>query len=298
MACEFDISSGGFVIRTAGPADAKAVRMLLPGLAAAAVRLVAVDCRQQLVIGAAAATRDFRRQPHAGPGVAVHVIEPCRRRGVGSRLLSELAAAVQASGATALYAAQRVDLASDDMRGWQALGFTACETVEHHLLPLAQFEPMLAPLVERLHERGRIPATAQIIPLYQADLPGVLQLHLENMGGDRGDLDRKLRGQGVGAFHPRYSRVLLVDGAIKGCILAHRGDKDTAVVDANMVDPSVRGGWANVWLKLEATRGALRLGIKNFEFTTFDHYNDTRSFTSKLGGVTTRTTVLMVRPLE
>jgi hypothetical protein len=197
-----------------------------------------------------------------------------------------------------LYGAQRVELDGDEMRGWQALGFTACETVEQHLLPLSQFEPTLVPLVERLRKRGRFPATAEIIPLYQADLPTVLQLHLDNMGGDRGELYRKLRGQGLGAFHPRYSRVLLVDGSIKGCILAHRGDKDTAVVDANIVEPSVRGGWANVWLKLEATRGAMRLGIKNFEFTTFDHYNDTRSFTSKLGGLTTRTIVLMVRPLE
>jgi hypothetical protein len=52
-----------------------------------------------------------------------------------------------------------------------------------------------------------------------------------------------------------------------------------------------------VWLKLEATRGALRLGIKNFEYTTFDRYADTRSFTKKLGGITTETTVLMMKPL-
>ena len=92
--------------------------------------------------------------------------------------------------------------------------------------------------------------------------------------------------------------MLVVDGRIKGCILAHRRDKETAVVDANIIERSVRGTWANAWLKLEATRGALRLGIKNFEFTTFDHYTDTRGFTEKLGGVTTRTSVLMYRPLN
>jgi hypothetical protein len=89
----------------------------------------------------------------------------------------------------------------------------------------------------------------------------------------------------------------LVGNKAKGCILAHRADKETAVVDADIVDPGLRGGWANVWLKLEATRGALRLGIKQFRFSTFDHYQDTRSFATKLGGATTRTTVLMMRPL-
>ena len=63
------------------------------------------------------------------------------------------------------------------------------------------------------------------------------------------------------------------------------------------LSPSLRGGWANVWLKLEATRAHLRLGIKNFEFTSFDHYTDTRSFTKKMGGVTVQTTLLMVKPL-
>jgi hypothetical protein len=123
-------------------------------------------------------------------------------------------------------------------------------------------------------------------------------LHLDELGGDRGELYHKLRGAGIGAFHPRYSRVLLVGDQTMGCILAHRRDQHTAVVDADIVHPRLRGGWANVWLKLEATRGALRLGIKQFQFTTFDHYTDTRSFSTKLGGATTRITVLMMRPIE
>jgi GNAT superfamily N-acetyltransferase len=298
VAVEFDISRDGFAIRAAEPRDAKALRMLVPGMVGAAVNLVAIDGRHQRVIGAAAATRAFRREPLAGPGVAVHVIEPCRGNGMGAALIAQLAAWAKAAGSSALYGAQRADLDSDEMRGWQSLGFVPCETVEYHSLALCQFEPKLAPIVDRLRARGRIPATAQIIPLYEADLPGVLQLHLDSMGGDRGALYRKLRGQGAGAFHPRYSRVLLVDREIKGCILAHRRDKETAVVDANIIEPSVRGTWANAWLKLEATRGALRLGIKNFEFTTFDHYNDTRNFTGKLGGITTRTCVLMYLPLK
>jgi hypothetical protein len=264
----------------------------------AGVGLVAVDGARQLVVGAALATRLCRRTPFVGPGIALHVIEPCRRQGIAASLLASLARVVQTAGATALYAAKRVDEGSDEERGWQWLGFSPCETVQQHLLPLNQFEPQLAPLVDRMRERGRIPAAARIIPLYQSDLPAVLQLHLDNLGGDRGDLYRRLRGQGTDAFLPRDSRVLLVDGKVRGCILGHRLDADTIAVDADIVDSGIRGGWANVWLKLESTRVALRMGVKNFQYTTFDHYADTRSFTHKLGGMTTRTTLLMHRPLQ
>lgn len=295
---KFDIGRSGFTIRPAASADAKALRMLLPQFRNPTLSLVAVDVEHQLIVGAAAATPTFRTQPFKGPGIAVHVIEPCRRHGIGSRLLSQVEQVALPAGAEVLYGAKRVDQTSAEMDGWRKFGFTACETVEEHLLPLEQFEPRLAPLVERMREQGRIPASARIIPLYQSDLPAILQLHLDNMGGDRGDLYRRLRGQGPDAFLPRHSCVLLLDGKAKGCILGHRVSKDTIAVDANILDSSVRGRWANAWLKLEATRIALRLGVSFFRFTTFDHYSDTRSFTKKLGGVTTRTSVLIMRPIH
>ena len=278
--------------------DARALRMLLPQLRGGAASFVAIGGQDQQVIGAAAMTQSCRTQPHCGPGIAIEVIAPCRRQGIATALLTHLEkAARQAFDAQALYAAARVEDGSEAMQGWRWLGFEAIEKVEDHELPTARFESELGPLVDRMRAKGRIPADARIIPLYEANAAAVLQLHLDQMGGDRRELYRKIRGQGVGAFHPRYSRVLLVDGRVKGCILAHRAAADVAAVDANILDPSIRGGWANVWLKLEATRGAVRLGIKTFRFTTFDHYSDTRRFTERLGGVTTRTTYLMYRPI-
>jgi N-acetylglutamate synthase-like GNAT family acetyltransferase len=293
----FDIAGSGYSIRPARPGDAKALRMLLPPMTRTAVNLVAVDNQHQLVIGAAAATRAQRPQPLVGPGIAVHVIDPCRRHGIGKDLVDRLALAARSAGAKALYSAKRVELDSDEMRGWRGLGFTTCETVEQHRLPLQRLEPQLEPLIDRIRQRGRMPPTARIIPLYQADLSAVLQLHLDNMGGDRGDLSRRIRGQGSNAFLPQYSRVLVVDDQVKGCLLGHRKDAVTMVIDAVIVDPGFRGGWANVWLKLDAARGVRHLGIENLEYTTFDHYDDTRSFTKKLGGVTIGTSVLMFRPI-
>jgi GNAT superfamily N-acetyltransferase len=272
--------------------------MLLPELRDLALSFVAVNGQHQLVVGAAAAARAYRQHPLPGPGIAIRVIEPCRRRGIGTNLLQHLMRTVHAHGAKALYAANRVPLETPEMQAWKSLGFIPCETVEEHTLPLAEFEPRLAPLLQRMRAQGKIPLGARIIPLYRANLPAVLQLHLDSLGGDRGELYRKLRSEGPRAFHPRYSRVLTINDQVKGCILAHRTGQETAAVDANIVDPGLRGGWANVWLKLEATRGALSLGIKTFEFTTFDHYADTRRFADKLGGTTIRTTALMYRPLE
>ena len=294
---DFDIPRSGYSIRSATPVDELALHMLLPDVSDIALSMVASEGRRGLVVGGAILTRQPRLRPLVGPGVAVHVIKPCRQAGIASALIDALAGLAQASGARALYATKRVELHSHEMEQWQWLGFSVCETVCEHVLPLAEFEPKLGPLLERMRGQGRIPSGSTIVPLYRADLDAVLNLHLSHMGGVRDDLSRKLRGEGPGAFHPRYSRVLLVDGVVRGCILAHRGDQDTAIVDANILDPSVRGGWANVWLKLESTRGALSLGIKNFQFTTFDQYTDTRRFTQRFGGRTVRTSVLMYRVL-
>src|SRR4051812_3800726 len=272
--------------------------MLLPELRNPGIALVAISCQHELVIGAAAMTQTCRTQPQKGPGVAVEVIEPCRRRGIATSLLAGLEeAARQAFAADALYAARRVDEGTAEMQGCLWLGFTVADMVEEHVLPIEQFEPRLAPLVDRMRAKGRIPENAEIIPFYRANAAAVLQLHLDQMGGDRRELYRKLRGKGAGAFHPRYSRVLLIDNVVKGCVLAHRASRTAARVDAVIVDPALRGGWANAWLKLEASRRALLLGIKEFTFTSFSHYFDTRSFNEKLGGVTVRKSALMMRPI-
>jgi hypothetical protein len=292
----FDILRTGFTLRPAGAQDSKALRMILPNLRNAAAYFVAIDGHNQLVVGAAGMTASCRSEPIVGPGISLEVIKPCRKHGIATALLTQLeGAAVQSLGAGALYAAHRVELGSDAALGWQWMGFEPFDTVEEHSLPVDQFEAWLGPLVDRMHARGRIPVNARIIPLYQANATAVLQLHLDHMGGDRGELYRKLRGKGAGAFLPRESRVLLIDDQVKGCILGVRTAADTVRIVANIVEPGLRGGWANAWLKLDAFRSGHSLGHKQFTFTSFDHYADTRSFTNKLGGTTIRREALMLR---
>ena len=287
-----------FSIRAATDSDGRAVRMLLPNVAESlSYCLVAEAGNPQRIVAAAGITGAIRPKPMAGPGAAVHVIPPNRHRGIARCLVQQLADRAVAAGARALYATQKVDLDSEEMHAWSALGFVPCETVQYHELPLEEFENQLAPLLQRMQERGKIPVSARIIPLYEADLEAISRLHLAVLGGDADDLHQKLRGDVPDSYSARYSKILLLDDRVVGFILAHRAAEDVAHVDANVLAPEVRGGWANVWLKLEATRGAHRLGIKKFVFSSFDHYADTRSFTERLQGITVETKVLMYRPL-
>jgi GNAT superfamily N-acetyltransferase len=239
------------------PEDAKAFRMILPEVRDASVALVALSTSDERVIAAAALTKSMRPKPPEGPGVAVHVIPPWRRQGIGSALVAALSAAAAQAGAEAIFAIQKVEAGSPAEQGWRWLGLEPLETVVYHELPLAAVESRLAPLYDWMREKQGIPAGAEIIALCDADREAVADLHVNVLGGHRGRLISMMRGEGLGAYHPRYSRVLLVDGVVKGCLLAHRESKDVAVVDANILDPTVRGGWANLWLKLEATRGAV-----------------------------------------
>ena len=298
MAQQFDIAASGFAVREAILPEAKACRMLLPHFDPAGFYLVAVEQRTGLVVGAAALTQSRRAKPPIGPGVAIHVIPPCRRQGIGRALVTALLDAAQRSDDQSLYSARKVDLADDELPAWQGLGFHAIETVEEHELALKDLLPRLAPLVAWMRETNHIPPEARIVPLYAANRAHVLELHLDHLGGDRGDVYQRLRGLGSSAFHPRYSRVLLLGERVVGCLLAHRVEQDAAVVDAVIVAPELRNGWASVWLKLEAGQGAEPLGVRRFQFTSFDHYEDTRRFTERLGGVVTRRWGLRARLIE
>ncbi|QEG36403.1 GNAT family N-acetyltransferase [Bythopirellula goksoeyrii] len=288
-----------FSIRNADRDDAKAVRMLLSSPNDAfETQLVAVCGNPSRIVAAGGLTKSERPKPLVGPGIVLQVIESARSRGIGKALLQRLVDRAMQRGAEAVYATQKVATDSWEKRAWEALGFSACETVEYHELPLEEFEKQLAPLYDRMHQRGKIPISARVHHLYEADLVEVAKLHLAELGGDLSSLMKKLSGEVPGSFAPWYSRVLTFDDRIVGCILAHRKSHDIIHVDANIISPEVRGRWANVMLKLEATRGAAERGVKKFVFTTFDHYTDTRSFTARMRGETVRKQVLMYLPLK
>ena len=257
-------ADASFSIRAAHGHDAKAIRMLLSTAADAMEHCLVAECgHPSRIVAAAGLTRSHAPEAagRTGGGAPRHRALSTPRNwasaaGRGSP------ACWRERGAAALYATHKVDLDGEEMRAWAALGFSPCETVEYHELPLDQFEPQLAPLYERMRQRGKIPDSARIIPLYEADADAGCATAPGTTGRRCTTLAQKLRGDVPGSFTPRYSRVLLVDDRVVGFILGHRVARDVVHVDANVVAPEVRGGWANVWLKLEATRGGLQWGIK------------------------------------
>src|SRR5262245_20778599 len=129
-----------FSIRTASASDALAVRMLLPSAAdALSYCLVAEAGDPPKIVGAAGITHAMRPKPLVGPGVAIEAIPPDRCRGIARRLIERLAEQATKPGAAALYATQKVDIDSEAMQAWSALGFRPCETVQYHELSLDEF---------------------------------------------------------------------------------------------------------------------------------------------------------------
>jgi GNAT superfamily N-acetyltransferase len=298
VSIDFDIPASGFSIRPATPADAKPLRMLLSGMAKPAVSFVAVDRRHGLVVGAAAASRALRRQSPVGPGVDVHVIPPARRCGIGRNLLVHLAAAARSGGAAALYGARRVEVGGEEMRAWERLRFHRLRDRRAASPPArsaraAAHAPHPAHPPPRAHPAGGA---------HRPALPGrparpSFNCTSTTSAATAPTCSGVSAGRGDKPFLPQYSRVLMVGDQVRGCLLGHRKDAQTMVIDANIVDSSLRGGWANVWIKLEAALGVRHLKIRTLEFTTFDRYFDTRSFTEKLGGETIASSALMVLPI-
>jgi hypothetical protein len=59
---------------------------------------------------------------------------------------------------------------------------------------------------------------------------------------------------------------------------------DVGLVEVNVVHPMLRGGWANLWLKLEGTREARDEGYKAFLYETHEQHVDTVGLTRRLEG--------------
>lgn len=270
--------------------DWRALRMLLPQAVhhgcGCDVLVATVGAARRQVIGAIAIEPQMRAQPHLGPRVALHVIPPWRRRGVGRSLLNAAAIISAARKADALYAWSKVRPDSDETAAWRGLGFT--HAIESSLTRVSAERVMevLRPVVDRLLKRRYIPAEAQIIPLEQANPDDVARLVTTCLAGAGAEsiLKRRLIGRHPNPLEPRLSKALLYKDRVAGVMLGSPIDSRVGLVEANVLHPMVRGGWANVWLKLETTREARDAGYDAFLYETHSQHGDTRALTRRLGG--------------
>ncbi|HEX6962454.1 MAG TPA: GNAT family N-acetyltransferase, partial [Lacipirellula sp.] len=260
--------------------DWRALRMLLPhavhhGCGCDAF-VATDDAAARRVIGALAIEPQMRLQPYRGPRVALHVIPPWRRLGVGRSLLNAAAAISVARKAEALYAWSKLRPDSDEAAAWRGVGFT--HAIEYLLtrVEAARVIEKLTPLVDALQQRGHIPAKARIIPLEKANPKEVVRLVTTYLAGVGTEpvLERRIVGRHPKPLEPRLSRALLYQDRIVGVMLGSPIDPRVGLIEANVIHPAVRGGWANVWLKLETTRDAQAAGYDAFLYETHSQHAD------------------------
>lgn len=274
--------------------------MLLPHVTGAGRRAafaVAAGGTPQRVVAAAALGLDARRDTHDGWQIDLHVIGPWRRRGIGRALVEHLVAYAAARGAAELHAWQWVEPDSDAARAWAALGFAPARRKREYEAEIAQASSTLVHLYEHVRADGCIPAAARIVPLSDADPHAVARLHVEYLGGSQRLLLPLLSGGAPDAYHPKYSRVMLLDGRVVGASLGRVMPDGAVEVDAQVLHPSVRLGWANLWMKMEAAELLLHDGIRTMRYFSLDQHTDTHRISRQAGCRLLRTLVQMRREL-
>lgn len=268
----------------------RALRMLLPDAihygCGCDVFVATDDEAFPRIIAVIAVTPRMRRQPYRGPNVAIHTIEPWRRRGVARALLAVAAELAATRGAKALYGWRSVSPSSQTAQAYRGLGFNHEVEAPISRIDATPTVELLQPLFDRLEHRGRIPTEARLVSLRDADPDEVVDLattHLARSGSDQ-HLRRRLLGKHPQPMDPVLSQVLLCGNRVVGAMLVRQVDKQSLWVEANVIHPSVRGGWANVWLKLGASRRARDQGYNTFHYETYSQHADTNKLTHRLAG--------------
>lgn len=282
--------SQSWSIRPANQTDWRALRLLLPHAvhfgAGVRVLVAKTDSGDSRVLGAAALTARPRAEPVPGLRLSIHVIPPARRQGIARTLFNACVAIAAAEGLSALYAWGPVEPASTDSQAWKRLGMEhSCHVLETRT-DLAASIRYLQPIYQQVVQRGWVPAGARLVPLDRADPAGIAQLHVQHLGGDFDTLLRRLGGQTPPPYHPEMSPVILLDGRVAAFILTLPIGDGVGLIESTVVAPSVRGRWANLWMRVAGARRCLELGLHTVLYYTYDRHGDTRKVAQRLEGVT------------
>jgi GNAT superfamily N-acetyltransferase len=275
--------------------------MLLPAATGAAQRsklFVAVAGDEARIVGAAALGLDSRPEMQRGWQVDLRVIVPLRRRGIGRALMERVVEQARAHAIPALHGWEWVEPEGEAARAWAAFEFAPCQRRLEFATDLASSVAQLMPLYNKLWEDQWIPPSARIIPLSEADVGAVADLHVQHLGGSRRLLMPLLRGGGADRYDAKYSRVLLLDGRVMGFTLGRVRADGVCEIEANVLHPSLRRGWADLLLKLEAGQLLLANGFHTIRYFSLQQHTDTHRITRKVGGRLVGTLVQMRRELS
>jgi GNAT superfamily N-acetyltransferase len=253
--------------------DRRACRMLLPdkpGVVGWSQLLVAKDAATGAILGAAKGMPVRMESGQFQLRIAVHVPKPFRRRGVATALIDHLAgdAREQRCGSLAVL------LEPEDRDGalpfLNARGF---QPVDQMTTFEASVERMAALLFKQrrwLIDRGRIPAAARIVPLSEAPIEAVAELHASSIGGVAPRIASSLT-ELARSPDGRDTVVLLIDGVVRGY---HRVEikGDLSTTHALAVTEDLRGGgagsgWAGLFLLADRVEECTRRGVLRSRFS-------------------------------
>jgi GNAT superfamily N-acetyltransferase len=240
--------------------------------------LVAVGEQSFQILGAASHAADVYEGQRA-LRVALRVIQPCRRQGVGSQLVNALVSIARGGRYRTIVTCHHSDQGSAGEPFVRAMGFLPRERIT-----VFEFDPRHSRFLESLRNRmvgvGKIPPTARIVSLDEAPLEQVVQLQVASMGGTTEGV-RCMLEEGIkrGSMLPA-SVVLMIENEVQGVLLVELVES-SAVVESIIVASSYRGGWANVFLKEAALQRVFACGVREVSFASLTTNRDTLKFATR-----------------
>jgi GNAT superfamily N-acetyltransferase len=241
------------------------------------------------VVGAAAIAWISRGFP-----VLIRVAEAWRGRGVGRALLA--AAIARVRGETRLLRTWRpVPEGSPASRLFASAGFQTDKRLIVFETDAAAFEAaMTALLARRAH---RIPESARVVPITEAEPDQVAQLVATQFGVPPQEIARRLVPGALSGFDRELSLALLNGDVLCGAMLASRSGS-LLVVEINVVAPDWRRGWTNSMLVEAMARRGRAAGIELFRFCCQEHVTDTINLGRRTGARSFPAELAMLKPLR
>ncbi|MES2755494.1 MAG: GNAT family N-acetyltransferase [Pseudomonadota bacterium] len=224
--------------------------------------------------------------------IAVEVLPSARRRGVGRALVA--AAQDLADGETdALHSA--LPIAADDPAGAfaEACGFTPSRRSFEFLVGTQEIVAHMAALVSRLRRSGRVPDSARVVAARDADRFELAHLVATEFHNGPIGVYNGLTGDTLAPDGRLGHSLAVLDGDfLAGACLWTLDGEHHGAVEANVVAPTARRGWANALL-VEATVRAMRdAGADSFRFSCDEHVRDTVNIATRGGGAKTATKIV------
>jgi hypothetical protein len=90
----------------------------------------------------------------------------------------------------------------------------------------------------------------------------------------------------------------MLDGHVMGFTLGRVHAGGVCDIDANVVHPAVRLGWANLWLKFEAASVLLAGGFRTIRYSTLQQHTDTQRVSRQVRARLLKTMIRMRRDLD